>query len=146
MGTRSTTTILDEEGKPLLRIYQQYDGYIEGGVGETLIRILEGRRVVQGYTMDDKERRNFNGMSCLAAQLVADLKDGIGNVYIQALDEDYEGSYDYTISCVSEPLISNSKRVKEYQRLHIVMKSYGEVVYDGLIDNYDRTLVVGLNE
>ena len=48
MGTRSTTTVLDEEGKPLLRIYQQYDGYIEGGVGEKLIRLLEGRRVVQG--------------------------------------------------------------------------------------------------
>jgi hypothetical protein len=65
-------------------------------------------------------------------------------VYIQALDEDYEGSYDYTISCVSEPIISTSKRVKDYQRLHIVMKSYGEVVYDGLIDSYDRKLVVGL--
>ncbi len=77
MGTRSTTTILDEEGKPLLRIYQQYDGYIEGGVGENLIRILEGRRVVQGYTREDKEYRNFNGMSCLAAQIVADLKDGL---------------------------------------------------------------------
>lgn len=146
MGTRSTTTILDEQGNPLLCIYQQYDGYIEGGVGEKLIRILEGRRVVQGYTMEDKEYRNFNGMSCLAAQLVSDLKDGIGNVYIQALDEGYEGSYDYTISCVPEPLISTSKRVKEYQRLHIVMKSYGEVVYDGLVDKYDRTLVVGLNE
>ena len=83
MGTRSTTTVLDEEGKPLLRIYQQYDGYIEGGVGEKLIRLLEGRRVVQGFTMEDKVARNFNGMSCLAAQLVSDLKDGIGNVYIQ---------------------------------------------------------------
>ena len=144
MGTRSTTTVLDEEGKPLLRIYQQYDGYIEGGVGEKLIRLLEGRRVVQGFTMEDKVARNFNGMSCLAAQLVSDLKDGIGNVYIQALDEDYEGSYDYTISCVSEPIISTSKWVKDYQRLHIVMKSYGEVVYDGLIDSYDRKLVVGL--
>ena len=124
-------------------IYQQYDGYIEGGVGEKLIRLLEGRRVVNGYTMDDKERRNFNGMSCLAAQVISDFKNGIGDVYIQALDEDYEGSYDYTISCVAEPLITTSKRVKEYQNLHIVMKSYGEVVYDGLIDNFDLKLVVG---
>jgi len=144
MGTRSTTTILDENGNPLLCIYQQYDGYIEGGVGEKLIRILEDRVVVNGYTMDDKERRSFNGMSCLAAQLVSDFKDGIGDVYIQALDEGYVGSYDYTISCVSEPIISTSKRVKEYKRLHIVMKSYGEVVYDGLVDDFDLKLVVGL--
>ena len=123
---------------------QQYDGYIEGGVGEKLIRLLEGRRVVNGYTMDDKERRNFNGMSCLAAQVVSDFKNGIGDVYIQALDEDYEGSYDYTISCVSEPIISTSKRVKEYKNLHIVMKSYGKIVYDGLIDKFDLKLVVGL--
>ena len=140
MGTRSTTTILDEQGNPLLRIYQQYDGYIENGVGETLIRILEGRRVVNGYTMEDKEYRNFNGMSCLAAQIVADLKDGIGNVYIQALDEDYEGSYDYTISAVGDWKLSKSCKI------NIKMKSYGEVVYDGLVDNYDRKLVVGLNE
>ncbi len=125
-------------------MYQQYDGYIEGGVGEKLIRLLEGRRVVNGYTMDDKERRNFNGMSCLAAQVVSDFKNGIGDVYIQALDEDYEGSYDYTISCVSEPIISTSKRVKEYKNLHIVMKSYGKIVYDGLIDKFDLKLVVGL--
>ena len=138
MGTRSTTTVLDEEGKPLLRIYQQYDGYIEGGVGEKLIRLLEGRRVVQGFTMEDKVARSFNGMSCLAAQLVSDLKDGIGNVYIQALDEDYEGSYDYTISAVGDWKLSKSCKI------NIKMKSYGEVVYDGLVDNYDRTLVVGL--
>ena len=144
MGTRSTTTILDENGNRLLCIYQQYDGYIEGGVGEKLIRLLEGRRVVNGYTMDDKERRNFNGMSCLAAQVVSDFKNGIGDVYIQALDEDYEGSYDYTISCVSEPIISTSKRVKEYKNLHIVMKSYGKIVYDGLIDKFDLKVVVGL--
>ena len=137
MGTRSTTNILDENGNRLLCIYQQFDGYIEGGVGEKLIRLLEDRVVVNGYTMEDKERRNFNGMSCLAAEVVAHFKDGIGGAYIQALDEDYVGSYDYTISCIGDGKDSKP------QRLKIKMQSYGEVVYDGLIDDYDRKLVVG---
>jgi|TARA_B100001094_G_scaffold322501_1_gene371942 hypothetical protein len=138
MGTRSTTHILDENGNRLLCIYQQFDGYIEGGVGEKLIRLLEDRVVVNGYTMEDKERRNFNGMSCLAADVVAHFKDGIGGAYIQALDEDYVGSYDYTISCIGDGKDSKP------QRLKIKMQSYGEVVYDGLIDDFDLKLVVGL--
>lgn len=141
MGTRSTTNILDENGNRLLCIYQQFDGYIEGGVGEKLIRLLEDRVVVNGYTMDDKERQNFNGMSCLAAEVVAHFKDGIGGTYIQALDEDYVGSYDYTISCVGEG--KDSEHHPPLQ-LKIKMQSYGEVVYDGLIDNFDLKLVVGL--
>jgi len=138
MGTRSTTNILDENGNRLLCIYQQFDGYIEGGVGEKLIRLLEDRVVVNGYTMEDKERRNFNGMSCLAADVVAHFKDGIGGAYIQALDEDYVGSYDYTISCIGDGKDSKP------QRLKIKMQSYGEVIYDGLIDDFDLKLVVGL--
>ena len=137
MGTRSTTNILDENGNRLLCIYQQFDGYIEGGVGEKLIRLLEDRVVVNGYTMEDKERRNFNGMACLAAEVVAHFKDGIGGAYIQALDEDYVGSYDYTISCIGDGKDSKP------QRLKIKMQSYGEVVYDGLIDDFDLKLVVG---
>ena len=137
MGTRSTTTIHDEKGNRLLCIYAQIDGNIEGGLGEKLIRLLEDRVVVNGYTMDDKERRNFNGMSCLAAQIVSDLKDGIGDVYIQALDEDYVGYYNYTISCVGDGKDSKP------QRLKIKMESYGEVMFDGLVEDYDRKLVVG---
>jgi len=137
MGTRSTTNILDENGNRLLCIYQQFDGYIEGGVGEKLIRLLEDRVVVNGYTMEDKERRNFNGMSCLAADVVAHFKDGIGGAYIQALDEDYVGSYNYTISCVGDGKDSKP------QRLKIKMESYGEVLFDGFVEDYDRKLVVG---
>jgi len=122
---------------PVLTHEQIWGGYIEGGVGEKLIRLLEDRVVVNGYTMEDKERRNFNGMSCLAAEVVAHFKDGIGGAYIQALDEDYVGSYDYTISCIGDGKDSKP------QRLKIKMQSYGEVVYDGLVDDFDLKLVVG---
>ncbi len=103
-----------------------------------MIRLLEDRVVVNGYTMEDKERRNFNGMSCLAAEVVAHFKDGIGGAYIQSLDEGYVGSYDYTISCIGDGKDSKP------QRLKIKMQSYGKVVYDGLVDDFDLKLVVGL--
>lgn len=136
MGTRSTTTILNDNREPILRLYKQFDGYIAGGLGETLIDLLKDRVVVNGYTMEDERNQNFNGMSCLAAQIVADLKEGIGGIYIQPLDDCYEGSFDYTISC-----IGNGKDGKP-QKIHMVMKSYGDIVYDGLVDDYHRSKVV----
>jgi len=122
MGTRSVTTI-EDEGKPLLKIYKQYDGYVEGGLGEELIDFLRGRRVVNGYSMKDQEDRAFNGLGCLAASIVAHLKDGIGNVYIQALDDDYEGAYNYFIS-------------EDGGRLYIRMEAYGRVLYNGAVDDF----------
>ena len=122
MGTRSVTTI-EDEGKPLLKIYKQYDGYVEGGLGEELIDFLRGRRVVDGYSMKDQEDRAFNGLGCLAASIVAHLKDGIGNVYIQALDDDYEGAYNYFIS-------------EDGGRLYIRMEAYGRVLYNGAVDDF----------
>jgi hypothetical protein len=124
MGTRSVTTI-EEEGKPLLKIYRQYDGYIEGGLGEELIDFLRGRRVVNGYNQQDKEDRAFNGLGCLAASIVAYLKEGIGNVYIQALDDDYEGSYNYFISV---PVNGG--------QIYIRMEGYEGVIYDGPVNDF----------
>ena len=55
MGTRSVTTIEGEDG-PLLKIYKQYDGYVEGGLGEELVDFLRGRKVVSGRKKDHKRR------------------------------------------------------------------------------------------
>ena len=129
MGTRSVTTIEGEDG-PLLKIYKQYDGYVEGGLGEELVDFLRGRKVVNGYTMQDKEDRAFNGLGCLAASIVAHLKDGIGNVYIQALDDDYEGSYNYFIS-------------EDDGLIRIRMEGYNGVLYDGPVDDFSLDQIAG---
>ena len=133
MGTRSVTTIEAPTGTgtaPLLKIYTQYDGYVEGGLGEELIDFLRGRRVVNGYSMQDKEDRAFNGLGCLAASIVAHLKDGIGNVYIQALDDDYEGSYNYFIS-------------EDDGLIRIRMEGYNGVLYDGPVDDFSLDQIAG---
>jgi len=77
MGTRATIHIAKrEEGvsfseipeKKIVSIYNQYDGYPEG-LGVTIADYLNGKRLV-------------NGLGCLAASLVAELKHEAGYVYI----------------------------------------------------------------
>ena len=71
MGTRSLTKVLDEEGKEILCLYRQFDGYPEGH-GADLKEFLKGMKLTNGYSTDQKEDGGWaNGMGCLAGQLVA---------------------------------------------------------------------------
>ena len=45
MGTRSTTAIRDENGKTLVTIYRQYDGYPTGH-GQELADFLKARTLI----------------------------------------------------------------------------------------------------
>ena len=67
---------------------------------------------------------------CLAADVVAHLKDGIGNVYIQAIDDDYEGSYNYFIS-------------EDDGRIFIRMESYDGIIYNGPVDDFSLDQIAG---
>ena len=89
MGTRATIKIARrEEGvsfsekpdKVIVSIYQHFDGYPEG-LGVTLANYLNGKMIVNGLGKDNY--RVFNGLGCLAASLIAELKDGPGNIYIE---------------------------------------------------------------
>tara|TARA_X000001382_G_scaffold25161_1_gene15758 strand:+ start:68 stop:508 length:441 start_codon:yes stop_codon:yes gene_type:complete len=93
MATRATISIARrEEGvsfsekpnKTIVDIYHHYDGYPEG-LGVTLASYLNDKKITNG--LGGREDRSyydyFNGLGCLAASLVAELKDGPGNVYIE---------------------------------------------------------------
>ena len=89
MGTRATIKIAKrEEGvsfseKPdkfIESIYQHYDGYPEG-LGVTLASYLEDKKIVNGLGGNNEDV--FNGLGCLAASLIAELKYKPGNVYIE---------------------------------------------------------------
>ena len=89
MGTRATINIARrEEGvsvsefpdKVMVSIYQHFDGYPEG-LGVTLASYLDGKKIVNGLGIE--RDIVFNGLGCLAASLIAELKDGPGNVYIE---------------------------------------------------------------
>tara|TARA_Y100001937_G_C7034068_1_gene291449 strand:- start:344 stop:811 length:468 start_codon:yes stop_codon:yes gene_type:complete len=85
-----------EEKQNILCMYRQYDGYLSGH-GAELAEFLHGFNIVNGIRLGTP-KRTANGMGCLAAQLIAHFKDGIGNIYIHnPNDKDCGEEYTYTI-------------------------------------------------
>ena len=76
MGTRSITTIFDQQ-TPIAAIYQQYDGD-PTGVGQAIHEWAKGKRLVNGIRSNDNPNKIWNGAGCLAASLVAHLKEPAG--------------------------------------------------------------------
>ena len=89
MGTRAIISVAKrEEGvsfseipeKKLVSIYNQYDGYPDG-LGVTLANYLLGTKIVNG--LGGNRDTVFNGLGCMAASIIAELKEEAGNVYIE---------------------------------------------------------------
>lgn len=92
MGTRSLTFVYEGE-EPVINMYRQYDGY-PSGHGAEIAEFLAPFTMVNGISTTET-RKVANGMGCLAAQLVANFKDGAGGFYLYpttAVDcgQDYE--------------------------------------------------------
>lgn len=96
MGTSAYTIILDEENNELLRIYSQSDGYPEW-LGTRLGELCD-RFIVNGYGFDTSMVTHANGMGCLAAQIVAGLKERIGGTYIIPATQNWTPEYTYIVS------------------------------------------------
>ena len=80
MGTRSLTVFVEDDGVEIGVMYRQLDGYPEGH-GRELAEMLSGIKMVNGLS-SDKPAKLANGMTCLAAQIVAHFKDGSGGIYL----------------------------------------------------------------
>ena len=104
MGTRSTIKFYNEFNKdePVLSVYQQFDGYIEGA-GHDLANFLKGKKVINGIQNEKMSEGYANGMGCLAAQFVAENKTGIGGFYLTTPRDSQ--SYDYEVRFVDNKLI-----------------------------------------
>lgn len=98
MGTRSLTYVYDG-GKPVVCMYRQFDGY-PSGHGKELAEFLLSGKMVNGLGPEDE--KVFNGVECLAAQMVAHFKKGPGGIYlvVPELDADHGQEYEYHISHV----------------------------------------------
>lgn len=126
MGTRSLTHI-KQDGKTLVTIYRQYDGYPEG-LGKELYDFLKDFTVLNGY--GKKEPKLANGIGCLAAQVVDQLKDGIGNVYLYPPDSsDCGEEYVYTIYLLDDKI-----------HLKLTDDSGETVFFDGPVTGYEAWL------
>ncbi len=91
MGTRSLTFVYDGD-VPVINIYRQYDGY-PSGHGHELAQFLDSKTLVNGF--GEQNLVEANGMGCLAAQLIVQLKHGVGGIYIYPVSstdcfQDYE--------------------------------------------------------
>ena len=84
----------EEPNQTIVDIYHHWDGYPEG-LGVTLADYLNGKKVTNGLGRDNNNL--FNGMGCLAASLVAELKDGPGDVYIEPRESHGWIDYQYYI-------------------------------------------------
>jgi len=61
-------------------MYRQFDGYLEG-MGRDLYKFLHGIRMINGISMNDNIG-TANGVGCLATQIVAHFKEGVGGIYL----------------------------------------------------------------
>lgn len=93
MGTRSTIKFYDEQGDCVASIYQQYDGY-PSNVGLKLAQFLSRKSLINGISGQTMEYV-ANGIGCLAAQFIAEIKTKIGNVYMTSESDTEE--YDYVV-------------------------------------------------
>lgn len=89
MGTHAMTYLIDDyDGKiPVLSLYRQYDGYVEGGHGQDICNFLFNRDVTDGF--QQKSVLTSNGMEDMAAQFTCYFKNDpssvTGNIYIYPL-------------------------------------------------------------
>ncbi len=129
MGTRCLVHI-KEDGRTITTIYRLYDGYPEG-MGDDIKRAVGHLDIVNGY---NNQTPQANGMGCLAAQLIAKLKDGVGNVYIYAPDSvDMGEDYTYILSDKRNPNVSADRTWVK------CMDGDGETVYEGFLTDWNMS-------
>lgn len=96
MGTRSLIRI-KEGNKTLVTIYNQYDGY-PTGMGDRLANLVGNTKIVNGYGGGMQLPHHANGLACLAAYIISELKEGIGNCYIIPTSPANKEEYNYTLT------------------------------------------------
>lgn len=113
MGTRSLTVFMDDRWndddpeQEIVVMYRQMDGYPEGH-GKDLAEFLAKGKLVNGIGMDAGVV--FNGMGCLAAQVVTHFKDGPGGFYLHpAGTRDVGEEYIYIVRPTGMPNNSGNR-------------------------------------
>jgi hypothetical protein len=109
---------IEEDGETIVGFYKHFDAY-PSGLGLDMATFLKDIKITNG--IHHKNEKIANGMGCLAAQLIAELKTEPGDLYIQKDEECSE--YIYTIS---------------YSKNSINMKivNYGDVIFNGTIKEF----------
>jgi hypothetical protein len=118
MGTRSLTYVFDQNYDAIVCMYRQFDGY-PSGHGVELAEFLNSGEVVNGLPLK-KTKRVFNGMGCLAAQMVDNFKKDAGGIYLHAPSTDRDDWQDYEYHVSEDKVIVFAGR-----------RSDDKVIFDG---------------
>jgi len=94
MGTRALVVIKDGNGAEIVNL--QHDSY-PNGLGVVLKGMLGGKKLVNGYQYGMSTATNFNGINCMAAYVVKELKVDIGNVYLYPPNTRGSEEFTYTL-------------------------------------------------
>ena len=135
MGTRTLVHIKDGK-KTIATIYRQYDGY-PTGMGDDIKEALnDGIVTILNGFGNQTVPSHFNGMGCLAAFLIGELKQKkIGNVYIFAPNsKDVGEEFTYTLSEVDGKV-----------KLKVVENYNNKTIFNGLLKDFDGETVEGLD-
>ena len=145
MATRSLTIVkesLSLSTNELVVIYKQTDGYPEG-MGMKLANFLEGYKIINGIP-PNPDPKSANGMHDLAAQLVAALMNGIGEIYLYPSGtRDVWEEFIYYIY----PSTNNTLRIRTVETYHKTDPKTSEqvivekVIFDGTPSEMKEWLV-----
>ena len=96
MGTRSLTFVYDD-GKAIINMYRQFDGY-PSGHGVELAEFLGSFAAITNGIAMGEQRKTANGMGCLAAQLICNFKKEAGGFYLYPTSaKDCGQEYEYHV-------------------------------------------------
>lgn len=142
MGTRALTFVYesykDEQGKvvhqPIINLYRQYDGY-PSGHGVELAEFLQRGRLVNG--LSGRDDVVFNGMGCLAAQLVANFKKESGGFYLHPVTAvDCGQDYEYHVYENGDRKICVRVTDRGCNMFGLTMSDKNENLFDGTVDEF----------
>ena len=132
MGTRCLTVFVEENNDEICVLYRQMDGYPDGH-GKELADFLLDMKITDGLTFSSS--KTANGMSCLAAQVIAYFKTCAGGFYLHpAKTRDCWEQYIYTIK-LSNGEGLNVQCLDVYNN-KILFDGSPEFMIDWLHDNY----------
>ena len=101
MSTRSTITFRKRGREPVVRVRKHFDGYIDG-LGHDLAKWLIPMKLINGICNNEQYGHDYaNGIGCLAAKWIADVKTKTGDIY---LDCNCEADEDYNYEVILEPI------------------------------------------
>lgn len=127
MGTAAITTFKTFDGQVVACFFRQSDGY-PSGHGDDLAKILAPMKITCGITGDSVKElgKTANGTGCLAAQVVARLKDRVGSIYL--CQESWDTEYQYIIRPTKDEYFLN---FDEKASLLMEVRSGGKVLFSG---------------